>query len=291
MTNFEQPWFLLLIPIGVIVSWKLVTQKSAIGFSSTQLLEGIKVGKTLLWFEKACFCLFLTSSFLILARPIQSVTTLVPTYKEARDIIFVLDTSTSMSSDKKIGTAVEVISEFVTSRPQDRIALVTFDTKSHLEWPLSADHEPLIFRLSRVQLGGGTKIAGGIITGLEHRSEYGQNSGAIIIVSDGVSEISQAEKNSIETLLDETKLYWILIGREDEKLALEFARFIKGLGGDVYPGEIEQLKEILADISKLEATPVVWEEQSTTTYHFGILPALAVISLLLVGMANVLREV
>lgn len=288
----EYPGFLFLIPLGLIAVWKLVRQKGAIGFSST-LLEGIRIRFSLLILERLFLAVFITSGVLILARPIQFVRNSVPVYQEARDITVVLDISGSMweGGGEKMITAVTVISEFVTNRPADRVALVVFDTYAYLEWPLSPDHGELLYRLDNVRNGGGTTIASGIIVGLRHQQQFGQNPGAIIVVSDGISTVTAEEKKAVETALGQTKLYMIWIGDPDQQLAREFGEYLRSLGGKVYRGETEELDEFFRQIDKLEASPVAWEQQVTTVYHFGLLPLAALISLLSAALVDITREV
>ncbi len=287
---FEFPLFLLLIPLGLAAVFRLVRQKSHLGFSTAALLKGVGLGFSLLLLEKLLLSVFVIAASLILARPTQLVRNSVPVYQEARDIALVLDISGSMWGDK-IGSAAGVSTEFAAKRPQDRIALFVFNTEAYLEWPLSLDHEPLIFRLNQADVGGGTRIASGVIAGLNHQRRYGQNAGAVIIVSDGGSDVTPEEKNAIETALGQTKFYWIWIGEDDDQEAQDFALYVTGLDGKVYRGEIEDLAEIFGQINQLEASPVLWEQRVAAVYHFGLLPLAALVSLLLAAVTDLVREV
>lgn len=288
----EYPVFLLLIPVGVVAVWKLTRQKSGIGFSSALLLKGIGIGSSLLILERLFLVVFVVTCSLILARPTRLTKTVVPVYKEARDISLVLDISGSMNGDS-LKTAAAVIGEFVKGRPQDRIALFVFNSDAFLEWPLSLDHETLAFRLNQQTADGSTTIASGLIAGLKHQQTYGQNPGALIVVSDGGSIVQPKEKTAIESALGETKLYWIWIreGDEEETTAQRFGVYVTSLGGKVYRSGLEELDDIFIEISKLEASPVLYEQHVGTVYNFGVLPLLALISLLLAGLVNTVREV
>lgn len=286
----EYPAFLLLIPLGLVAVVKLVRQKSGIGFSSAALLTGIGKGPSLLFLERLFLMAFVVAGALILARPTRLEKNSVPVYQEARDIILVLDISSSMTGGS-IKTAKTVIGEFVEGRPQDRIALFVFNDRAFLEWPLSFDHETLIFRLERAVPDGTTRIASGVIAGLTHQKEFGQNSGALIVVSDGGSEVTPEEKRAIESALGQTKFYWIWIGNESDEMAQRFGVYVTKLGGKVYRDEVKKLGEIFSEINKLEASPVLYEQHVTTVYNFGVLPLLALISLFLAGLVNTMREV
>ncbi len=286
----EQPWFLLFIPFGVVAVWRLVRQKGVIGFSTPLLLEGIKTQVPFLFMERLFLGIFVAVGMLILARPTELIKNSVPVYQEARDITLVLDTSGSMSGTS-IETAKRVISEFVAGRPQDRIALMVFDSRAFLEWPLSPDHQPLLYRIDHVTTGDGTIIATGLIAALQHLAQYGQNPGAVIMVSDGGSDVSSKEKSTIEHALGKTKLYWIWIGSQADELAQAFGDYVERLGGKVYKGEVRDLGAIFSEISQLEASPVVWEQHIATVYNFGVLPLVALCSLLGAGLLEMFREV
>ncbi len=294
---FEFPLFLVLIPVGILIIWKLVRQKGGIGISTIKLLKGMRLGISILFLERLLLSVFLVTSLMILARPIQVTKKAVPVYKQARDISIALDMSGSMN-DKNKGSdrtkkiaAHEVITQFVMGRPQDRIALIGFENKAHLEWPLSLDHEALIYRLGVAEGGGGTTISAGIIAALKHHRLYGKNPGAVIVISDGVSDVTAEEKSEIEENLGDTRLYFIRIGKDASELIAIFEEYFKSLGGKVYHGEAKDLPAIFNEISKLESSPVIWEQKVTTVYRFGILPQIAFLCLLLAGLIEMLREV
>lgn len=288
----EYPVFLILIPLGIMAAIKLVRQKSGIGFSSTVLLAGIGNLPSPLLLERLFLSIFVTAAALILARPTRLTKNSVPVYKEARDITLVLDISGSMSGDS-LKTAAAVISDFVAGRPQDRLALFVFNSGAFLDWPLSLDHEELIYRLNHEVADGSTQIGTGVIAGLKHQEKFGQNPGALIVISDGGSLVTPQEKTAIETALGEIKFYWIWIheGEVEDVTAQQFGAYVTSLGGQIYRGGIKELPEIFKQINRLEASPVLYEQRVTTVYNFGLLPLVALISLLLAGLTTLLREV
>lgn len=290
MIPLEYPGFLVLVPLALFAVWKMVRQKGVIGFSSTVLLTGIRLPFSLLIVERLFLGLFATVAIVILARPIQVTKRAVPVYQDARDIAIVLDISGSMLNPK-LSTAADVIAEFVASRPVDRIALVSFNDTAVLDWPLSADHEALIFRLRQLLASGGTRISSGLIEGLTHLAQFGENPGAIIVVSDGSSEVKPEEKTAIESALGKTRLFWIWIGEQTDPDAVAFEQYFKSLGGKVYTTEIGELSEMLMQISQLEMSPVFWQQQVSVRYQFGLLPMVALISLMVAGLVDMFREV
>lgn len=285
MIPLEYPGFLVFMLVLFVV-WRLVRQKGVIGF--TVPLAGIRLPFSLLTLERLFLGLFFTVSIVILARPIQVTKRAVSVFRDAGDIAIVIDISGSMQNER-LDTAVDVIAEFVESRPGDRIALISFNDYAYLDWPLSADHEALIYRLRQLYAYAGTQIASGLIEGLTHLQELGENPGAIIVVSDGASKVKPEEKITIESALGKTRLFWIWIGDQTDADAIAFEQYFRSLGGNVYNAEIGELSEMLTQISELEMSPVLWEQQVSSTYQFGVLQMVAIVGLILAGLVMIVE--
>jgi len=193
----------------------------------------------------------------------------------------------------KLAMAKSVIEEFVAARPQDRVAIVTFDTRAYLDWPLSVDHRALLARLEQIEATGGTQIGQGLIAALEQLALYGNQQGAVILLSDGISGIRPEEKEEIEFLLSQTDphLYWIMIGDQNQPLTVQFRKYIEGLGGQIYLVNPGELQEVFDKISQLEASPVVYEQDATARMEFG--PLLFVLAgvLALASLLEIAKEV
>ena len=296
----EKPLFLLVIPIGMALIWLLIRQRVKVGFSQLELLTGVR-GVPLNLVQKLILSLAIALLGIALAQPMRYTTTPVPVYVQARDIVISLDISGSMnspviesgSSIVKLKLAKSVIEDFVTARPQDRIAIVAFDTRAFLEWPLSIDHRALLARLGQIRTTGGTQIGQGLIAALEQLALFGNQEGAVILLSDGISGVRPQEKEVIKLLLSQThpRLYWIVIGEQNESLTTQFRTYIEGLGGKVYLVSPEELREVFNEISQLEASPVIYEQNATARVEFG--PLLLVLAgvLALASLLEIAKEV
>jgi len=289
--TLAKPFFLLLIPVGIILILRLSSQKSRIGFSSLGLFDAKTIPLRLV--HKLLLIMVVVFIFIALSEPVEYIKSPSPIYKGARDVVVILDTSSSMRQFEKIEIAKEVIGDFVSGRPQDRIGLYSFTTLSYLEWPLSFDHDALLERLSSLEAAGGTMIASGFISGLGHLDKYGQGKGAVIIVSDGVSHVSPKEASAISNLIDETgaKVYWVWIGDFTSEVAIDFKGLIEFLGGTVYSGRAEDLESIFAEISRLETSPVIHKQEISILYKFGIILPLVILSLGAIILSEFVREV
>lgn len=287
----EKPLFLLVIPVGIVLVWLLARQQIKVGFSQNELLT--RMGSVPLNLVQK---LLLTPAVILLglalAQPMRDTTTAVPVYVQAREIVISLDISGSMVPTK-LAEAKSVIEEFVTARPQDRIALVTFDTRADLEAPLTTDQRAFLAQLEKIRSGGGTEIGVGLTTALEQLARFGNQEGAVILVSDGVSELKPEEAAEIERLLAQAQphLYWILIGDPNQVLAVKLRQYIEGWGGKVYLTGAAELQEVFNEISRLEPNPVVYEQSVTARVEYGQLIFILAGVLALVSLLEITKEV
>ena len=114
---------------------------------------------------------------------------------EGIDIILCMDTSGSMLSPdfvpNRLEVAKEVASEFVRSRPIDRIGLVIFSGESYSQFPLSTDHEDLLQEIQSLRSGmliDGTVIGEGLATSVERLNASKAKSKIVILLTDGNEE-------------------------------------------------------------------------------------------------------
>jgi len=134
----------------------------------------------------------------ILARPQSSVSWKNVT-KEGIDIVIALDISSSMLSKdfspSRIGAAKKVASEFIDSRPNDKIGLVIFSREALTECPLTTDHSVMkdlfndinINKPSLRPLDDGTAIGDGLATAVNRLSGDNNKSKVVILLTDGVN--------------------------------------------------------------------------------------------------------
>lgn len=296
----EKPLFLLVILVGVALVWRWVRHQIKVGYSQKELLAGMgNVPLNLV--QKILLPLAVILLGLALAQPMRNTATAVPVYVQARDIVISLDISGSMGSATPVGgnatgklvRAKRVIEEFVMARPQDRIALVTFDTRADLKAALTIDQFAFLAQLKKSGGGGGTEIGIGLITALEQLALFGNQGGAVILLSDGVSGVKPEEVAEIERLLVQSNphLYWILIGDPNHVLTVNFRQRVEGWGGKVYLTSAAELQEVFNEISQLESSPVVYEQNATARVEFG--PWLFILAgfLALASLIEITKEV
>lgn len=112
---------------------------------------------------------------------------------EGIDIVLCMDVSGSMGSrdipPSRMEAAKEVATEFVRSRPVDRIGLVIFSGESFTQCPVTTDRNTLITQIqsleSRKHLKDGTVIGEGLATAADRLSKTKGKSKVIILLTDG----------------------------------------------------------------------------------------------------------
>ncbi len=113
---------------------------------------------------------------------------------EGIDIVLATDISGSMLAEdfrpNRIEAAKRVVSDFVSGRPNDRIALVIFSGESFTQCPLTLDHAVLLNLLKDVRSGmveDGTAIGMGLATSVSRLKDSKAKSRVIILLTDGVN--------------------------------------------------------------------------------------------------------
>lgn len=138
--------------------------------------------------------LTLSCLILALARP-QKRNDEEVTSGEGIDIVLSIDVSGSMLSKdflpNRLEAAKEVASEFVRSRPVDRIGLVIFSGESFTQCPITTDRNALLTQIEALRSGmlqDGTVIGEGLATAVDRLSKSSSKSKVIILLTDGKEE-------------------------------------------------------------------------------------------------------
>lgn len=114
---------------------------------------------------------------------------------EGIDIVLCLDVSGSMLINdfvpNRLEVAKEVASDFVKSRPVDRLALVIFSGESYTLSPLTTNHEVILQQIKSLRSGmlqDGTLIGEGLAKSVERLSSVGSKSKVVVLMTDGKEE-------------------------------------------------------------------------------------------------------
>lgn len=131
----------------------------------------------------------------VLARP-QSTTSWKNISTEGIDIVLAMDISASMLAKdfkpNRLEVSKEVATEFIASRPNDRISLVIFSGESFTQCPLTTDHAIIKNLMKDIKTGmvaDGTAIGMGLATSVSRIKDSKAKSKVIILLTDGVNNM------------------------------------------------------------------------------------------------------
>ena len=196
--EFANIWVLPLLIILPIIVWLRYTTlgklKSAFLVSTTAHFKPRTAKNYFIHLPFWLRLLALACLLLALARP-QIRNTQSRNKGEGIDIVLCLDVSGSMLSQdfapNRLEVAKEVATDFVKSRPVDRLALVIFSGESYTLSPLTTNHELILQQIKSLRSGmlqDGTLIGEGLAKSVERLSSVGSKSKVVILMTDGKEE-------------------------------------------------------------------------------------------------------
>ena len=197
--TFANPeFFLLLLAVPAMVFWYWKRQHRQLVEMQVSTLKAVHaIPRTLRQRLRHVLFLFRILAFVLLtialARP-QSTSKGENVTTEGIDIVLASDISGSMLAEdlrpNRVEASKKVATDFIDSRPNDRIALVIFAGESFTQCPLTLDHAVLKNLLSQVKTGmieDGTAIGSGLATAVARLKESKAKSRVVILLTDGVN--------------------------------------------------------------------------------------------------------
>lgn len=134
---------------------------------------------------------------------------------EGIDIVLAMDVSTSMLArdftPDRISAAKDIVIEFISQRPSDRIGIVVFAGESYTQCPLTTDRATLINLMKEIQTGlieDGTAIGNGLATAVARMQGSDAKSRVVILLTDGVNNRGEITP---QTAADIAKTYGIRV--------------------------------------------------------------------------------
>jgi Ca-activated chloride channel family protein len=301
---------LLIIPAIAWYIFKSPTFSASVTFSNLQGFSKSKYTYKHILRHVMFGLRMLAAALLIvaLARP-QSTNNWKDVSTEGIDIMIALDISGSMIAEdfkpNRIEAAKEVASEFINSRPNDRIGLVIFSAESFTQCPLTTDHAVLLNLFRDIHSGmiaDGTAIGLGLANAVNRLKDSKAKSKVIILLTDGVNnQGSIAPLTAAEIAkLYKIRVYTIGIGtigtapypvqtpfgtqyqdmpvEIDEALLQQIAQMT---GGKYFRATNNQkLRDIYKEIDKLEKSKIDVKEYRKHEDEFFIFGLVALIILL-----------
>jgi Ca-activated chloride channel homolog len=313
-TVFASPWALwglLLVPL--LAYWYIRNHRamtSDVRFSTLAVFATLKPRlRERLRHLPAVLRLFALSVLIVaLARP-QLTSQGENVYTEGIDIALLLDISGSMLAEdfqpNRIQAAKEVAQSFVEGRTNDRIGLVIFAGQSFTQCPMTLDYRVLRTMLKQVRPGmveDGTAIGMAIAQGVNRLKDSKAKSKVMILLTDGVNNRGEVDPLTAANIAQTfgIRIYTVGVGTVgeapypvqtpfgiryqnipvdvDEKTLKAIAEIT---GGNFYRATNNRtLKEIYAEIDKLEKTRIEVKSYRSYTDMFSSWAWIGLIALL-----------
>ena len=320
--TFSFPWVLWFMPLAFI---PLIFKETSLQYYSwNEMIPKDRLSSIIAIILKFIATLILIMIIIGLSGPHSRQKEIEKTGIGAQ-IGLVLDRSASMddpfagNDQTKVGeiksaAAARLIIEFVQSRANDMIGMVTFSNSAMYVLPLT-DNKNAIISAVRATAGNAlfqTNIGSGLTTGAELFNKVPDSgSRAVILLSDGGGRIDAATQEKIKDWFGRFKisLYWIVLRqpggisifntsykpRDDDPLPpqIELNEFFKTLPSSFQAYEAEDpktLQKAIEDINQKEKKPIKYFEkipgQDYSTHCF-VTAALLMIALLALKLIEV----
>lgn len=305
-------WLLLIIP--ALVAWYILKNKSQQPEIKLSSFDGFKGINTSLkqYLRHSLFVLrmiVIALLIIVLARP-QSRSSWKDVTTEGIDIVIAMDISASMLAQdfkpNRLEASKLVATEFIDSRPNDRIGLVIFSGESFTQCPLTTDHsviKNLFFGVKTGMIADGTAIGMGLANAVSRIKDSNAKSKVIILLTDGVNNQGSIAPITAAEIAKQfgARVYTIGVGTRgkalspvalfpngqyqydyvDVQIDEPLLKNISALTGGKYfrATDNEKLKQVYAEIDKMEKNII--EEKSFTNKSEKFLPFAVIAAILL----------
>ena len=320
--TFSFPWVLWFMPLAFI---PLIFKETSLQYYSwNEMIPKDRLSSIIAIILKFIATLILITIIVGLSGP-HSQQREIEKIGIGAQIGLVLDRSASMddpfagNDQSKVGemksaAAARLITDFVNSRKNDMMGMVSFSNSAMYVLPLT-DNKNAIIAAVRATAGNAlfqTNIGSGLTTGAELFNKVPDSgSRAVILLSDGAGRIDAATQEKIKDWFGRLKisLYWIVLrqpggisifntsfkARDDDALPpqIELNEFFKSLNSPFQAYEAEDpktLQKAIEDINQKEKKPIKYFEkipgQDYSTHCF-VTAALLMIALLTLKLIEV----
>ncbi len=274
---FSHPWMLWLLPLAIL---PLVFQRAhSKNYSWLNMLPADPLSDLIGWILKILAVLILTFIILGLSAP-HSNQQHIERIGVGAQITLVLDRSASMDDpfsgatpttvgETKSAAASRLITQFVQSRQNDLLGMITFSNSAMYVLPLTENKEAIVAAvratagnaLFQTNIGSGLTSAAGLFDKVPD-----SGSRVVILLSDGAGRIDANTQQKIRDWFDRMhlSLYWIVL-RQPDGLSI-FDKNYKPQEDQALPAEIE-----LHEFFKTFKTPFnAYEAEDPKTLQLAI---------------------
>ncbi len=269
---FLNPWAFTLILVYFICIFFCKNKNQSIYFSNMQMLHNITKHNALI----VKVLKFLVFFFMVvaLANPVKKNDVIIND-NNGYEISIILDASGSMQEANKFGITKEIVSDFISKRKTDRLALSIFADFAYVAVPLTYDKKSLLELLSHINVGVAGQRQTALYEALYLSSNLFKTSKAkqkiAILLTDGVDNahtipldvaIQKAKKYGI-------KVYTIGIGGLGDYNPNVLQHIADQTGGKFYEAHSKQeIQDIYNEINKLEKSKIKTQKYIKKEYYF-----------------------
>ncbi len=319
--RFAAPWLFVLLLVLPWLFWVQARRaRAALRYSDVRVAMGSAAARSRSWrvalrpLLPLLQALTAVALIVALARP-QFVHAREVVRGEGVDIALALDISGSMASldfepDNRLQAAKQVIGDFISERPHDRMGLVVFARNAYNQSPPTIDHRVLRRLLDETRLApefgleDGTAIGMGLANAASMLKDSDAASRVLILVTDGVNNAGQIDPLTAAQAAQALgiKVYTIGMGRPGPvpvpitdlfgrtQMAMQESALDEGMllniaeatGGRYYRADsTDMLRDVYAEIDALERSEFEVEIFTQTRELAGWAMAPALLFLLL----------
>jgi Ca-activated chloride channel family protein len=274
--HLGRPWALILLPGVGLAAWSALhlrrRRQGTMAFPRVADLKAVRPGLVgrLAPLPRALRIVALALLVAALARP-QTSRPDPNVEVQGIDLALAVDLSNSMSERDldprltRLDVAKQVISDFVSRRKTDRMALVVFGRDAYTLCPLTLDYHVLLEDIDDLHLaeppspqfpagrseivdGQGTAIGNAIAVALNRVKRSDAKTKAIILVTDGNSNtgnFSPAQAARFAALYG-VRVYTILVGRQDLQVGQQIVDPLTGEAAPFEPTDPKTLQDVAA---------------------------------------------
>jgi len=291
--QFEFPYIFILIPFIWFCFRKCPARSLSIYFPYIDVLVGSKAARNL-WLELSKW-LGIILLVTALASPV-TVTTYKNVQHNARDIMIILDSSTSMLERgfdnssllrDKFSVVVDAVKSFIKDRKNDRVGIITFADIAYIASPITYDKKFLQTVLSKQKVGiAGKKTAlyDALLQSIYMLENSQAKSKIAIVLTDGADTASSTKYEDILKFIKKSKvkLYIIGVGQKDGLDMKKLKEMASVSKGKLYLAENKSvLKNIYKEIDKSETSKVKTISYEKYKYYYNYPLVFSIIFLLI----------
>lgn len=222
--NFASPYFLILIPIIIILFYK-IRYNGSLKIPGIEPIKKIRKKSKTYMLGKILILSSIILMVIALARPqISSENKIIK--KNGIDIVVALDLSNSMLQQdftpNRLEVAKHLLNRFIEKRPDDRISLIVFGGDAYTKVPLTFDHSVVKDITSKlttddITSNNRTAIGMGLGIAINRLKNSTAKSKVIILMTDGENNSGEMSPMGAANIAKELgiKIYTIGIGAKE----------------------------------------------------------------------------